>query len=127
MPRYLQLLIGPEIYWLALYGIVALLAKANVPPAYPTNKILDMLWVHVILAAVLVFALWFIPGVEKSWLLLRVWIVSLVMAHFMLEKGLGALKDQNPGVGTAYIIGIIFVFVVLLVGSVVVKIWQWPS
>mgnify|MGYP001327155867 CR=1 FL=1 len=127
MPRYLQLLIGPELYWLALYGIVALLAKANTAPSYPVNKILDMLWWLVILAAISVFVLWFIPGLEKNWLLLRVWIAGLVMSHFILEKGLGALKDQNPGTGTAYIIGIIAVFFVLIVGSVGVKIATWRS
>lgn len=117
-----RFLIGPELLWLALYGIVSLIAKANVPPVKAIDERLEHLWFFVPLAALLTFGLWYFPGVEKNWLLLRVWIVCVFGGHYVLEKGLGAHSQQGPGIGTAYMVGMIFVFFALIVGSIFVKI-----
>ena len=73
-------------------------------------------------AVPLTFGLYWTPGVEHRWLLLRIWVAALVGTHYVLEKGLGAYSEQGPSIGTAYIMGILFAFFVLIVGSVFVKI-----
>jgi hypothetical protein len=61
--------------------------------------------------------------VEKNWLLLRVWIVGLVGGHFVLEKALSAYSTQGPGIGMGYLAGLMLLFFILVLGTVVVKIW----
>jgi hypothetical protein len=122
MSRLIAYLPGPELIWLALYGIVSLIARANVPPDKAIDDRLEYLCYYVPLAAFLTFGLWYFPGVEKNWLLLRVWIACVFGGHYVLEKGLGAHSQQGPGIGTAYIVGMIFVFFALIVGSIFVKI-----
>lgn len=68
------------------------------------------------------FALYYVPGVERNWLLLRIWIVCILGAHYVLDKSLSVHTEQGPGVGTAYLMGMIFAFVVLIAGSVFAKI-----
>lgn len=122
MPRFLQLLIGPELLWLIIYGGATALAKLNVPPSKTIdNLIVNSAYIIPVLAA-LTFSLWFIQPVEKNWLLLRVWIACLVGGHLALEKAMSAYSEQGPGIGTAYIMGMIFLIVALIAGSIFVKI-----
>jgi hypothetical protein len=72
------------------------------------------------------FALYQFPGVEPRWLLLRIWIAGLIGAHFVLNLGLKAHSRQGPGVGTAYMVGILLTMGMLLVGSIaMVVIWYF--
>lgn len=118
----MKFLLGPELLWGLLYALVTLLAKSNVPPAFALDKQLENLYLYVPLSALLTFSLWLFPGVEKQWLLLRVWITCVVVGHFALSKGLGAYSEQGPGIGTAYIMGLILLLVALSVGSLLVGI-----
>lgn len=122
MPKWMSLLIGPELIWCVIYGAVALLARANVPPTKTADNLIGQLYLIVPLLAILTFALWFFPGVEKNWLLLRVWVAGLFGAHYALEKGMSAYSDQGPGIGTAYIVGISLAMFALVTGSIFVKI-----
>ncbi len=121
MPRYLQLLIGPEFFWLLLFGIISLLVKVYAPSKSFDNFI-EYFYMYVPLVSLLVFALWYIPGIEKNWLLLRVWIAGILGGHYVLEKGLEAYTNQGPGVGMGWLAGMMFLFVFLVVGSVFVVI-----
>ncbi|GAA4454198.1 hypothetical protein GCM10023189_20370 [Nibrella saemangeumensis] len=123
MPRNLSFLIGPELFWLLMLGGATLLAQANVPPSKAVEAFMENLAWYVPLAALLLFGLWLIPGVETNWLLLRVWIASILGAHYSLEKALSAHSEQGPGVGTVYIAGMSFLFFVLIVGTIVVLIF----
>lgn len=38
MSRFFQLLAGPELLWLFIYGAVTVLAKSNVPPTKGTDR-----------------------------------------------------------------------------------------
>ncbi|MDQ3141432.1 MAG: hypothetical protein M3Q56_04200 [Bacteroidota bacterium] len=51
----------------------------------------------------------------------RIWVASLVGSHWVLDKGFRAHSEQGPGVGTAYIIGIILAIVVLIIVTIFVK------
>ena len=121
MQRLSPYLLGPELLWLLLYGLVSILAKANVPPSKSMDNLLHNLYLLIPLVALLVFSLWYFPAVEKDWLLLRVWIAGIIGAHYCLDKGLGAYSEQGAGIGTAYIVGIMIVFCVLVAGSIFVK------
>ena len=118
----MRILLGPEIIWGVLYAIVAFAARKNAAPAHSLDKALENLYLYVPLAALLTFLLWYLPGVEKRWLLLRVWIVCLVAGHLVLEKGLGAHSQQGPGTGMAYIVGMLLLLAALGAGSIFVKI-----
>lgn len=121
MPRILQLLIGPELFWLLLFGVTTLLVKAFAP-SKSFDNFLEYFYAYVPLASLLVFALWYIPGIEKNWLLLRVWIAGILGGHYVLEKGLEAYTNQGPGIGMGYLAGMLFLFALLVVGSIFVAI-----
>jgi len=120
MTRYL---LGPELFWLLLYAAANLLAKANNPPVKSIDNIIEYLWFWIPAVSILVFGLWWIPSVEKNWLLLRVWIFGLLGGHLVLEKALSAYGTQGPGVGMGYLAGLIFVFVGLVAGTIFIKFW----
>lgn len=117
----MRYLFGPEILWLIFYGIAALVAKANVPPSKSRDKFIENCWFWVPLMALLMFALWWLPPVEKRWLLLRMWIAGLIGGYYVLDRVMRAYSEQGPGIGTAYIMGMIFVFVALVAGSVAIR------
>ncbi len=116
----MRYLIGPELFWLVIYGAANLLAKANVPPVKAIENIIDKSYVLIPLLALATFALWWAPQVEKNWLLLRVWIACLVGGHFALEKVINAYSIQNSGTGMGYLTGMLFLIMVLIAGTVVV-------
>ena len=99
MQRILPYLLGPEIIWILLFGVVSIMAKATVPPTKSMDNLLENLFLFVPLAALLVFSLWYFPAAEKNWLLLRVWVAGVFGAHYVLDKGLGAHSEQGPGLG----------------------------
>jgi hypothetical protein len=115
-------LIGPELIWLAIYCGAVLVAKANSAPTNNLDHFIENCWLWIPLLALLCFALWWMPIVEKNWLLTRVWIVSLVAGHFALEKVMSSYSNQGPGIGTAYMLGMGLLFLILLVGTVIIKI-----
>ncbi|ARK12477.1 hypothetical protein [Fibrivirga algicola] len=122
LPRWLTALIGPELLWLLVYWLVCLLANANHPPQPLFDDLIEGLSVLLPAVTVVLFALWYVPIVEKRWLLWRVWIAGLIGAHFSLETGLSAVSDQGPHVGAAYIAGMVLVSFALVVGSLFVLI-----
>ncbi len=122
MRNLIRLLLGPELLWLVFFMLTALAVKWTGAP----EKKVDSIWVSLayivpFVGVPLTFTLYFIPGVERNWLLLRIWLACLIGGHYVLNKGLGAHSEQGPGVGTAYIMGLIFVLVVLFGGSI----WYW--
>lgn len=118
----LNLIIGPELLWLGLYALALGLAKMNAAPPHAFDHFLENLHLWIALAVLLTFALWYVPFVEKNWLLTRVWLVCLVGGHHVLDKGLQGHSEQGPGIGTVYIVGMIMLLVALIAGSVFVKI-----
>lgn len=118
----MRYLIGPEILWLLAFGIAKIIAKANIPPSKPIDDFIDKCWFYVPLLVIVCFAIWWLPMMEKRWLLLRVWVACLVGGHFVLEKIMGAYSTQGPGIGMGYLVGLIFIGFWLVVGSIFVLI-----
>lgn len=123
MPRVLYLLFGPELLWVIFYGLATFLSRANVPPSKEMdNFLINTAYIVPLVLVPLSFGLFFLPGIERNWLLLRINLACLFGAHYVLEKTLGAHSEQGPGVGTAYIMGMLLVLVVMAVLSLVLKI-----
>lgn len=122
MNKLSNYLIGPELLWMLFYMIAVLIIKTTHSPI----KSMDNFWVNTafIIPLVLIpltFALYYIPGVIRPWLLLRIWIVGIIGGHMVLNKSLQAHSEQGPGVGTAYIMGMGIVFIMLILGSIFAK------
>lgn len=114
-------LVGPELLWLLLALATRLLIHLSGAP----RPRLDTFWLRMnyivpFLFIPLTFALHYCPLVSPHWLLLRIWAASIVGSNYVLTKSLEAHSEKGPGVGTAYIMGMTFVFVVLLAGSLYV-------
>ena len=119
MNKLTHLLIGPELLWVAFYFIVVLIIKMTNSPI----KSMDHFWestAYIIpfILVTITFLSYYFPGVIRDWLLLRIWIAGLVGGHFVLDKSLNAYSEQGPGIGTAYMMGLIFIFIVLVAGSI---------
>jgi hypothetical protein len=119
--KILKILLGPELWWLILYALSYLLALANKKYNFVYDGIIENVWFYVPLLSALVFGLYWIPFLEKNWLLLRIWMSGIIMGHFVLETTMKAYSSQGPGIGMGYLAGMLFLFFVLVVGSIVVK------
>lgn len=122
----MKFLLGPELYWACFFGLAIWIEKMNRPPAPLVNDLIVSAHIYVPILAAVVFILFFLPGVEKHGLLLRVWISSLVGGHFILDRLVKSHSEQGPGVGMVYISGMIFLFLLLVIGSVFVKM-RWSQ
>lgn len=121
MNRLTALLIGPELYWLIVYFAMAALAKANVPPSKSLDGIIENLYLWIPLLAIVSFAIWYLPGAERNWLLVRLWIAGIIGGHLALSKGLAGYSDQGPGIGTAWMVGVGLLIPALIGGTILVK------
>ena len=123
MNKLSHLLIGPELLWVFFYMVVLILIKVTASPV----KTMDNFWVSTaylipLVLIPLTFLLYYMPGVIRDWLLLRIWIVGIVGGHFVLNRSLLAHSEQGPGVGTAYMMGMGLMFFALVAGSIWAKI-----
>ena len=119
MNRLAHFFIGPELLWVVYYIIILVITKATHSPV----KSMDSFWISMayiipLILLPLSFMLYFVPGVIRPWLLLRLWIAGVVGGHFVLSKALLAHAEQGPGVGTAYIMGMGFLFFALIAGTI---------
>lgn len=121
-----DLLVGPELLWLLLALSARLVIKWSGAP----SKSLDEWWIRLtylvpFTGAPLTFGLYYCPLVDQRWLLFRIWASCLVGGNYVLTRALRAHSEQGPGVGTAYIMGMSLMFVVLVVGSLILIIRQF--
>ena len=119
MSRVYRLLLGPECVWAVFYILSLVMIKWTSSPVKSMDRFwLSMTYIVPLILIPLTFALYFVPGVIRNWLLLRIWIAGLIGGHLVLNHCLLAHSEQGPGVGTAYIVGMGLVFVVLVAGSI---------
>lgn len=119
----MRFLLGPELLWLLFYGAAKLIAKANMPPTKGMDRFIENSWLWLPFVCVLAtFALWWVPVVDKRWLLLRAWVACIVGGSFVLDNILSAYSQQGPGIGMGYLVGMLLVGGLLVVGSIVVLI-----
>lgn len=123
MNKLPNFLIGPELLWLGFYLMLMIIIKLSGSPV----KSMDSFWVSTayIIPLVLIpltFLLYYFPGAIRDWMLLRIWIVGLIGGHMVLNRSLQSHSEQGPGVGTAYMMGMIFIIIALIIGSIWAKI-----
>jgi hypothetical protein len=121
MQKIFHLLLGPELFWCVLYLFLLLIIRLSHAP----TSTMDAYWINVsylypLLFVPLSFGFYFISGVPKDYLMLRIWVSSIVAGHLLLNKALETHSVQGPGVGTAYIMGMLFAFIVLVIISIVI-------
>lgn len=120
MNRWANYLLGPELYWVLLFALVSLVIRLTNSPV----KFMDEIWIRMSVIVPLIFlplsfGLYWIALVPKKFLLLRLVIAGFLGSHFVMEKGINAYTNQGPGSGTAYMVGILLMLMVLLVLSII--------
>lgn len=120
MNRYAHYLLGPELYWLLLYVFVCLVIRLTNSPV----KYMDEWWIRISVVVPLVFlplsfGVYWLSFIPKKWMLLRLIVAGVLGTHFVIEKGLNAYTEQGPGVGTSYMVGILLMFLVLFILSII--------
>ena len=115
MNRLLHFLIGPELLWVIYYILVVVFIKLSHSPVKSMDSFwLSMAYLIPLILFPLSFMLYYIPGVIRPWLLPRLWLAGIIGGHFVLNKALLAHSEQGPGVGTAYMMGMIILFIALV-------------
>ena len=115
MNRLLHFLIGPELLWVIYYILVVVFIKLSHSPVKSMDSFwLSMAYLIPLILLPLSFMLYYIPGVIRPWLLPRLWLAGIIGGHFVLNKALIAHSEQGPGVGTAYMMGMIILFIALV-------------
>ncbi|MGA0557711.1 hypothetical protein ACO2Q8_13735 [Larkinella sp. VNQ87] len=120
MNRSFTHLLGPELIWLLLSVLAHVLASRNQPTTEAGNdQLLTLAWVLPFGAILLSFiSLAWAPG-NSWWWLLRIGLVGLFGLVYLTNVLCGAIDyhdSRNSGVGTGFIMYVIFGGFFLLVG-----------
>ena len=98
MQRLLRILIGPELYWILLYGGVRWLAARNVPPTAAGNTALEWaVWLTATVGVALSFALLAVPGVNRWVLLARLAVAGFIGVNACAIAACEAIKYAELG------------------------------
>jgi hypothetical protein len=120
MSKIMNYLPGPELLWFIFYlGLIIIITVTKSPIKAMDNFYESMYYRVPLLLVPLTFGLFYIPFIGKDFLLLRIWISCIVGGHYVVGKGMSTYTEQGPGIGTAYIMGMMFIFVMLVVLSIV--------
>lgn len=133
MSRVLPYLLGPELYWTCVCLFVHFAGRTGRPPEEAYCSTLDDHWAWLPFVFVpLTFVCFFVPGVSRWWLLLRVdaaIVVGITIAAWSFSNAMTYHKPSaGPGAGTAFMVipmlGIFIAAVATLVTAIVL--W-WRS
>ena len=124
MNRVLPYLLGPELYWAVTYMVVKMATRRHLAPDPEVTNLLDRYWAVLPLVAVpLTFAFFFVPGVGRWWLLLRVDLaiaVGLVMATtYYCQSMTHHQPSAGPGAGAAWMLMVGSGYALMLLGTVI--------
>ena len=108
MNRYAAYALGPELVWVLMFGITALLVARNQPPTLAGNQQLELIGYFLPLAGVIVsfVPLAWTPG-SPWWWLLRIMLAGLVGVFTVTNHLCGGIDyndSRNSGVGTAFVL-----------------------
>ncbi|GGM93989.1 hypothetical protein GCM10010967_28920 [Dyadobacter beijingensis] len=125
--RMATLLLGPELFWLVGYGIVLMVAATNQPATEPGNVRLESLsWYFLLGAIALSFVPLFWMQTTLGWSMVRIGIAGLAGIVF-LATGFCSKIDyhdsRNSGVGTLWIMLVIFGVILLFLGMIGVSLY----
>ncbi|PSL22975.1 hypothetical protein [Dyadobacter jiangsuensis] len=126
--RISTFLLGPELSWLLMYGLALLLVAPNQPPTEAGNVRLESLAWYVLFGAII---LSFIPLYWSQsglgWWMLRIGIAGLIGITSVSTAFCSAIDyhdSRNSGVGTLWIMLVIFGAIFLFLGMIVVSLYM---
>ena len=98
MNRWLSVLLGPELYWIALYILFRWLAGRNVPPTAAGNTTLNWaVWLVATFGVLFSLAFLALPGSNRWWMLLRLAIAGFVGLNACVIVACEAIKYPELG------------------------------
>ena len=119
MAKLLQIFIGPELFWILMILLTRIGIKVSGAPSESMDStLLAFTYIVPLVLIPLSFGLYYVPGCIRSWLLIRILVAGLIGSHCVLNDALLAHSRQGPGVGTAYIVGMLFGIMILIAGTV---------
>ena len=125
--RITTFLLGPELSWLLMYGLALLLVAPNQPPTEAGNVRLESLAWYVLFAAII---LSFVPLYWSQsglgWWMLRIGIAGLIGVASVATAFCSAIDyhdSRNSGVGTLWIMLVIFGAIFLFLGMIAVSLY----
>lgn len=125
--RISTFLLGPELSWLLMYGLALLLVAPNQPPTEAGNVRLESLAWYVLFGAII---LSFVPLYWSQsglgWWMLRIGIAGLIGITSVTTAFCSAIDyhdSRNSGVGTLWIMLVIFGAIFLFLGMIVVSLY----
>jgi hypothetical protein len=119
----LRLLFGPELLWLLFFQIVRRYAQPGTMDTAIRDKwSIRMTYIVPFVLVPLSCLPVFLPFVVKPWFVARFFVAGLVGGHYVLQKGLQAHSQQGPGIGTAYMLGIMLILMVISLLTVVLPV-----
>ena len=125
--RITTFLLGPELSWLLMYGLALLLVAPNHPPTEAGNVRLESLAWYVLFAAII---LSFVPLYWSQsglgWWMLRIGIAGLIGITSVATAFCSAIDyndSRNSGVGTLWIMLVIFGAFFLFLGMIGVSLY----
>lgn len=125
--RITTFLLGPELSWLLMYGLALLLVAPNHPPTEAGNVRLESIAWYVLFAAII---LSFVPLYWSQsglgWWMLRIGIAGLIGITSVATAFCSAIDyndSRNSGVGTLWIMLVIFGAFFLFLGMIGVSLY----
>lgn len=115
MAKYL---LGPELLWLLAYLAAYFIALPGRTPSRALENFIDKGSFYVPLLVPLCFALFWMPMVEKSWLVVRIWIACILGGILVLEKIFGSYNRNDTQSGLNNRVGMLIIFGLLVLGSI---------
>lgn len=126
--RIATFLLGPELSWLLMYGLALLLVAPNQPPTEAGNVRLESLAWYVLFGAII---LSFVPLYWSQsglgWWMLRIGIAGLIGITSVSTAFCSTVDyhdSRNSGVGTLWIMLVIFGAIFLFLGMIVVSLYM---
>lgn len=123
MPRFLSILLGPELLWVVFYLLCGWLKSFNVPPSPEGNLLLERsCTLGMFLATALSFVVFLVPGTGRWALLGRVVLAAVVGLNaclFQLIDGIDYGDSRNAGVLGFWFFGLMTGGLALLPGVIV--------
>lgn len=125
--RITTFLLGPEFSWLLMYGLALLLVAPNQPPTEAGNVRLESLAWYVLFSAIMLsFAPLYWSQSGLGWWMLRIGIAGLIGITSLATKFCSAIDyndSRNSGVGTLWIMLVIFGIIFLFLGMIVLTLY----
>lgn len=111
MNRLFSILLGPELFWTMLYLACRWLAARNVPPTAAGNAMLNWaIWIAVLVAVPLSFALLGLPGTNRWIMFARLAVAAFIGLNACVFAACDGINypglGQNSGLMALWMIAI---------------------